>query len=362
MKDIYELFNDIEVHDNDKKIEVSDIEKKRVFKQLSHRIVKTKKQSKWKRALSIAIVTFGVMFSAMFGLSFTAYADDIPFLGNIFKFFSSDGNYVEYDKNAEELNLLQESNGIKISINDAIFDGKTLYITYMIETHKDLGENPWVNGMPVFGDSGMSSSQKISRIEDGKYISVMEVDHLSSFELDEINVDWRIESISTEANNQGTVFEGNWEFQFDVEAVERQNLMVNETTEKDGITFTADNISITPMSFILSYSYTATYEITNNWDNVFVTVEVKDNLGNSYKTLNGRGLGDTKILVSSIATFDKVDPNANKLILTPIIELSDNDTIGYDKNGKPIKANYRSIDSEADYKEIQLEEIIVELK
>lgn len=57
-----------------------------------------------------------------------------------------------------------------------------------------------------------------------------------------------------------------------------------------------------------------------------------------------------------------MDPEATQLILTPVIELSDSDTIGYDENGEPIKASYRSVDSDADYEEIELEPIIIEVK
>ncbi|RDW15150.1 DUF4179 domain-containing protein [Oceanobacillus chungangensis] len=363
MKDIYELFNGIEVDTNVKEMSsVSDIEKKKIFKELNHRIGKAKKQSKWKRALSVAIVTFGIITPAIVGLSFTAYAEDIPFLGNIFNFFSSDGSYEGYDENAEKLDLVQESNGIKISINDTVFDGKTLYITYMIETDKDLGDSPSVNSTPVYGDSGLTGSENISRIEEGKYISVMETEHYYSNDLDEVDVNWNIESVSTEANNNGTVYDGNWNFQFKVKAVETQYVALNETIEKGGMTFTADNIAITPMSFILSYQHVATYDIINNWDNQFVEVEVKDDLGNSYKSLSVSGYGNPKFSKNWTATYNKLYPNATKLILTPIIELSDNETIGYYKNGEQIKANYRTMESEADYEEIRLEDITVELK
>ena len=39
------------------------------------------------------------------------------------------------------MNLTQESNGIKITINDAVFDGETVAITYSIESDRDLGED-----------------------------------------------------------------------------------------------------------------------------------------------------------------------------------------------------------------------------
>ena len=64
----------------------------------------------------------------------------------------------------------------------------------------------------------------------------MEAEHYNQNELDEIYVNWNIESVSTEANNNGIVYEGNWEFQFKVKAVETQNVALNKTIEKGGIT------------------------------------------------------------------------------------------------------------------------------
>ncbi|GGA83238.1 DUF4179 domain-containing protein [Ornithinibacillus halotolerans] len=363
MKDIYELLNGIELELKDEDIApVTEFEKKKLASGLKQKVVKKRKQNKWKRGLSVAILTFGLMTSAMIGLSFTAYAEEIPFLGNIFKFFNSDGTYAGYDENAKKLDLVEESNGIKISVMDTVFDGKQLFVTYRIETEKDLGPRPWLNSSPIFGDSGLVGSDEVSKIEDGNYIGVSSVDHMSSYEFDEAQVNWKIDSISTEPNNQGITFEGNWEFAFDVKAVESKNIAIEEKVEKSGIQFTAENIRITPMSFILTHTFISDYKIINNWDNRSVWAEVEDDLGNTYTPLSIRGSGQDHYGVKMYSTFEKLDPKATKLILTPIVELSDNDTIGYYESGKPIKANYRSENSKADYEKFQMEEIVIDLK
>ena len=106
MKDIYELLNDMEVEtDLEEWAPVSEVEEKKVLKELNQQIIKEKKQNKWKKTLSAAMVTFGIMLSALIGLSFTTYADDLPFLGNIFNFFSNDGSYEGYEEQAEKLDL-----------------------------------------------------------------------------------------------------------------------------------------------------------------------------------------------------------------------------------------------------------------
>ena len=37
--------------------------------------------------------------------------------------------------------MTRESNGVKVTINDAVFDGRTITITYSIESDKDLGRS-----------------------------------------------------------------------------------------------------------------------------------------------------------------------------------------------------------------------------
>ena len=40
------------------------------------------------------------------------------------------------------------------------------------------------------------------------------------------------------------------------------------------------------MSFILSYETNVTADLFNLWDNIFVSVEIEDDLGNKYTSLN----------------------------------------------------------------------------
>ncbi len=363
MRDIYELLNGIEVKTSaEDTLPVSEMEKKKVIKQLQHQIRTKKKRSYWKRMISAAIITFGLIGSLLVGLSFTSYAEDVPFLGNIFNFFSHDGHYVTYDEQAEKLDLVAESNGITLSIQDTVFDGRTLYITFMIETEKDLGETPWLNSLPRFTDTGMSGTERVTKIDEGKYIGVLETNHYAGHDFSEIEVEWIIDGISTEPNLEGTVFEGDWEFYFTVQATESRTIAVDNRWEIDGMTVTMDEIKITPMSFMIYYNHSVTEKLYNDWDFIFVEMNVEDDLGNVYPTLALGGYGDTDFDLNWMATYGKVDPDATQLILTPVIELSNSDTIGYDEDGNPIKASYRSVDSDADQEVIELEPITVEVK
>ena len=360
MKDIYELLNDIKVDISDDDFApVSELEKKKVTKALKSKIEK----KKTKRNLLASIIASVILAGSIAGLSTTTYANDIPILGSIFKLFNSNNSYVAYEHHAQKLHLVQESNGIKVSITDAIFDGKTLFITYTIDTDNDLGENPSLNSLPMYGDTGLNSSEQLIKTEDGKYIDLMTTNHAADNPLTDIDVKWDITSISTDINRTGTVYEGNWHFDFQLSAVDTNSIAVNKTLKENELTFTAQNIIVTPMSFLLSYETNVTAELFNQWDNIFVSVEIEDDLGNKYTVLNGTNHGSrTDFTENWNATYNQLDPRAKTLYLTPIVSLTENDIIGVDKEGKPIKANYRSIDSNSPSKQIQLDPIKVQIQ
>ena len=56
------------------------------------------------------------------------------------------GLYDDYKEYSTEINMTEESNGIKVTINDAIYDGKTVSVTYSIESDQDLGDDPIIFG------------------------------------------------------------------------------------------------------------------------------------------------------------------------------------------------------------------------
>ena len=61
-------------------------------------------------------------------LPFQAYAGNVPVIGDIFRFLDNrrTGIYDNYQEYSSTVNMTKESNSIKITINDAIYDGKTV--------------------------------------------------------------------------------------------------------------------------------------------------------------------------------------------------------------------------------------------
>lgn len=97
MKDIYELFNDINIDENEfEEIEVSEIEKNRVKSNLKKSI---NKNNKWKKtiiAASCGLITLGLI-----GGVFPSYARDIPIVGNIIQTVDTIRGYFLTNENGE---------------------------------------------------------------------------------------------------------------------------------------------------------------------------------------------------------------------------------------------------------------------
>ena len=71
------------------------------------------------------------------------------------------------------------------------------------------------------------------------------------------------------------------------------------------------------MSFILSYETNVTADLFNLWDNIFVSVEIEDDLGNKYTSLNGLNYAwRTDLTENWNATYDQLDARAKTLYLT----------------------------------------------
>lgn len=364
MKDLYELLNDIPIQVNkEDEVFVSEFEKKKLFSDVKKQI-QTKKKRTWKRSVLASVMAVSVIATSVIGLSFTTYAKEVPFLNSIFQFFNQDGHYNGYEEQATVLQLSQESNGIKMTLDEVVFDGMTLFLTYILETELDLGSEPYTDSLPLIGNNGLSGHVHIKKTEDNKYIGLLLLSHYGKNPLNEANITWNIERFSTEANQKGTLYEGNWNFSFTVPKTDTNIVEIDAPIKKDSFTFTPNTLTISPMSATFKFNTTASENLMARWDYMFPKLIVMDDLGNEYETIifYGTGQGVAYSNYEWAATFEQIHPEAKTLSITPIIELTENDIIGTDASGKPIKANYRSIDSNGAEEKIQLEPIVIQIK
>ncbi|MEC2077139.1 DUF4179 domain-containing protein [Metabacillus fastidiosus] len=370
-KDIYELLNDVTVDEADfEEIEVTEMEKARLKKILKNSL--PKKKSKWKKPVFAAAAVL-CLSTATFGLAFPTYASQVPIIGDIFRFLDNDrtGLYDNYKEYANELNVTKKSNGVKITVNDAVFDGKTITLTYSLESEKDLGESPSTfDNVDVKGEIGATWGAVITKVEENKYVGLMRLNpYMKEGEMAEVN--WTIKEIITDTEMKSEIIKGNWNFKFQLKATERDNFAVNKSIEQNGIKVGIDKIMMTPMSFTVDYNQEVSESIRGNWDDVYVEIEIKDDLGNIYAGENNGGSGDSGgYNMNWSKTFMKLDKEATKLIITPHVSLMNYGKGGIQGGGTEILENggERSFvttsanDNDIISDERKLDDIVIELK
>lgn len=380
MKDIYELLNDINIDENEfEEIEVSELEKAKVKNTLKKSINKKRKMKSWKKNVAVASVLIGLSATTL-GLTFPAYAKNIPVIEDIFRFFdngrtesSTDSNdvkneekglYYNYKKFSNEINITKESNGVKITVNDAVFDGKTVSITYSIESEQDLGENAFIDGPDIEGIGAMGGSGKTTKIDSNNYVGILTLSNLEDKTLDVANIKWNINSIQNPDNQ--TEIKGDWNFDFSLNAVDSTMQISDSSSEQNGVKVNIEKISVTPMSFIVYYDQIVSENIRYKWDGVDVELEIKDDLGNVYSGEGNGGKGIDSYNVSLSTTFEKLDENATKLILSPHITLRDYNSDNYSSVEVSKDGDEREIrlpeKSGKGKEEFVLEDIVIELK
>ncbi|MEH7464245.1 DUF4179 domain-containing protein [Bacillus thuringiensis] len=365
MKDIYELLNDVDIDETEfKEMEVSELEKAKVKRTLKQSIHKKKHTKSWKVKIVAATIIVGLS-ATTFGLAFPTYAGSLPIMGDIFRFLDNGrtGLYGGYKEFSTEMNMTKESKGIKVTINDAVFDGKTTTFTYSIESEQDLGDKPVVfDNLNLVGADGMTGSSQISKVAEKKYVGLVTATHQNPKKKDSINVRWNVEGIKI--SDQKKEIKGNWNFAFNLKAIDNNEKSISGSAEKDGVKVNMEKLTITPMSFIVYHNQEVTKEVRKKWDDVDVELEIKDDLGNQYSGEGNGGTGKDPYNISWSKTFQKLDKNATKLIITPHVNLrihTPNNHGGVEMTGgkeKKISVPEKS----GGEKNFVLEDIVIDLK
>jgi len=367
MKDIYELLNDIDIDENElEEIEASEIEKEKVKRNVKQSLRTKKKMKSWKKGVAAASILLGLSVATL-GIGFPTYAGGLPIVGDIFRFLDNGktGLYENYKEFSTELNMTRESNGVKVTINDAVFDGRTITITYSIESDKDLGESPHIFGYPqVRGFNGAGGSSQVTKVGEKKYVGMTTMSGHRNERLDVANVWWDMEAI--DMDYKGNSIKGNWNFALSLKAMDSKEVKVNGVSEKEGIKVNINKMEVNPMSFIVFYNQVESKALRSIWDSADVELEIKDDLGNHYA---GEGNGGSSTVAephksSWSATFQKLNENATKLIVTPRVHLrihtpENHGGVEY-VNGKEKKIEVPK--KEAKSKDIVLDDIVIDLK
>lgn len=323
MKDLYKLLNELDMDETKfQEIEVSEAERTKVKQKLKQSIHRKKPKRHIQRA---AIAAAAALTLATAGYAFPSAASQIPVIGDIFSFLNKDqsGLYEEYKQYSKQLNMTETSNGISITINDVVYDGETVTVTYSIESEKDLGEHIHLwDSLSIKGSGGGGGTLKIEQVDKQHYVGISTINSNEDIRDKSVSVDWEIERIVMEQS--GKEIKGDWQFAFQVDAQESEAIAVNQRLHQQGIDVTIDNIKVTPLSFIVYFSQKVDSHVADRWHMVDVDIDIRDDLGNIYEGEGNGGSGSVEgFAMNWSKTFEKLDPDATKLIVTPRVYMSD---------------------------------------
>lgn len=366
MKDIYEMFNDIEIDENEfVEMEIDEVEKMKLKKRLKKSI--RKNYNKKGKYVAVASIAFAMVITL--GMSFPTYAKQIPIIGDVFSALEN-SIYKNYKESSNELNITKESNGINITVNDAVFDGTNITLTYTIESEKDLGESitlwNWVK-MKGLEDSGSTTSHDFVKVDENTYIGQDNIHLFDLLKNPEKAIDFTLDIRGIINNDDMSEIKGKWKFDISLEATEGQTIVVNESVENEGITATINRLTINPMSTFIAYSQSVAKYVSDKYDSAIMELEVKDDLGNIYQVEGHGGTGDTELNFASSITIEKIKDGANKLIITPKVILKDLGEVKYTeqetKNGFTGESSVGLAETYdfVKIKELILDEIVIEL-
>ncbi|MGD6897690.1 DUF4179 domain-containing protein [Bacillus sp. OG2] len=273
--------------------------------------------------LSAAAILGTAVVSASL-VSVPAVANQVPFLQSILSYFSDEELPGSYSDLATIINQVESSNGIDIMIEDAVYDGTNIIVTYAIQTDKNLGASPRSEGwIDVKDATAIGGTGTIEKINDTTYAGLEEITpHFNGNNPQNILVKWEPKSFENMATNQQ--FKGDWEFQFSLEQINGNVQKLTRKVKHDDITLSFNSLKKTDLGAVLSYGFIV--EKTTLEEYPFVSVEisdVKDNLGNKY-TIKGNGgvSHDNGISIDWTTSIYSLDAKAETLTFVPKISYS----------------------------------------
>ncbi|AFM00062.1 MULTISPECIES: DUF4179 domain-containing protein [Desulfitobacterium] len=361
MKDLYEFFNEIDIDLNEfEEAEVDELEKSRVKKRVRERIAETghsgglKKRRKSKGMVAVAAAMIMTVGLSGFGLAFPAYAKEVPVIGDIFRFLDDGrtGVYDLYTEKALDIDMVKADNGIEVTLNQGVYDGKTLSFTYTIKTEKDFGERPYLNSeVDVDFAQGSTGGEQLKRVSPGVYVGQSNYTFFSEEEArDSISFRWKISGMTNmeegaePKENKKTPCKLN--FSVSLNTLDYTVVKIDANQDQvQNVAISLNRLSITPINTLLYYSEivpnTLSHAAQMDW-------EIKDDLGNVYEYEGNGGhgkVGDKMTEMEHIITFKRLDPKAKTLLITPTLKLvpTQGGGVEFDENGHETRFSYEGL-------------------
>lgn len=254
-KEIYELLNGIKFDESELEeieMDVSDIQKKRIKKNLNKRINGKQKRKALKYGSAVAAAGLASMIGI--GTLSPTFAANIPVLSSIIQVFNDDqGEYAKYSK---ILNQGVTDNGITLTINEVLADESKLMIGYTITSKDKLNKHENIEIGHTFADMEVNGEYSDPSGGTGKftdnynYVASSEYDLYSVKSAKNLNVDLKFDEVAG--------VKGKWKFAFSVskEDIFNNTAIFNpkQKIEFPDSTITIEKVVLSPLGTYLSLS------------------------------------------------------------------------------------------------------------
>lgn len=300
--------------------EVTDLEKARVKQ---HVLKKRRKTASW-RKLSVAALLI-ISTSAATSFAFPSLASQLPFMNHVMRYFDDDYKQVSnFETFSKEIGLAQTSKGVTVMIDNAVYDGTTITVSFAIETEQDFGDSMQVRAphwFDVVDASGSGGSDRIKKISDNRYVGVASFNpHFKKGATPETaEVTWQPTAFYNATTNKEV--RGDWSFAFSVERLPGNVHDLHQTVANKEVSLTIQSIAYTDVSTVISYQQAAQESLLKKWKEVTPIFYITDNLGNQY--LDGGGGGGSTSnnyqTFEGTTSFGAIKENATQLIIRPAV-------------------------------------------
>lgn len=306
--------------------EVDEFEKGRVKQYVLSKHSSKKRMSIWKTSIVAAVVVFVITTATAF--TFPSFAAQIPYVHNVMSYFGEAfSRFNTFEQYSDHIGLEQSSHGITMKIDQAVYDGRNITVSYIVETESDFDESFQHSTMDFFSVAGAtmySASSKFTKLTDTQFIGY--INYIPEFPDKKYpeTVEITMNPSYFYSSSNSVLIKGDWLFKFSLKKIESKTVLVNQTTTHPEVYVTIKSLQFTGVSTMMSYEELVTDELLSRFGFVGQLFHISDDLGYVYMDgLEAWGGGFTSnnydLLKKGTVSFGVINENASQLIIKPTI-------------------------------------------
>ncbi len=298
-------------------------------KQMKQRITGHEKKPAWLLKTAIAAVLL-IGTATTTAVALPSIASQIPVLQNIVSYFEDEELiFSHFSEVAQPLDMTQTSNGSTVTLEEAVYDGTSVSISFALKTETDLGESPISTGIiEAKGANGYGAGISMTKVDDTRYAGMITMSpDFNNNPPKSLSLTWEpVEFL--DAINFDKKITGDWSFNFKLRAIEGESFAINETISFEGRSYILKDLSLTKLSTVLRFDTVGIDE-----DHYITDWQLTDNLGNTYPMVFGTGGSSMFGRTYQQMTFEAIDAEAETLTIQPKVAYIEN----MDDAGTPVE-------------------------